>query len=87
MGFVIPKTIAATKAPVPASDQVELTQRPDGQFAAIRFSGRIMMNLRKQQQTILEAWIDKTGRHANVPPNSPATILPGLPAHCVVTKS
>ena len=61
MSFVIPKEIAESKIPVPASDQVTLTKRPAGKFAVIRFAGRIATEVCQNQQSQLEAWIDKQG--------------------------
>ena len=59
MGFVIPKGVAQTSIPVPASDQVEVTKRPGGTFAVIRFAGRNDLEVCQKQQRLLEAWIEK----------------------------
>jgi len=59
MGFVIPKGVAQTSIPVPASDQVEVTRRPGGTFAVIRFAGRNDLEVCQKQQRLLEAWIEK----------------------------
>jgi len=58
MGFVIPKDVAATTIPKPASGQVRLTKRPGGRFAVIRFAGRASLEVRKKQQVQLEAWLE-----------------------------
>ena len=59
MGFVIPKGVAQTSIPVPGSDQVEVTKRPGGTFAVIRFAGRNDLEVCQKQQRLLEAWIEK----------------------------
>ena len=59
MGFVIPKDVAQTSIPAPASDQVEVTKRPGGTFAVIRFAGRNDLEVCQKQQRLLEAWIEK----------------------------
>lgn len=59
MGFVIPKDVAQTSIPNPASDQVEVTKRLGGTFAIIRFAGRIDLEVCQEQQRVLEAWIEK----------------------------
>ena len=61
MGFVIPKEVAESTIPKPASSQVELTKRPGGTFAVIRFAGRVDLETRKAQQSKLETWIEKQG--------------------------
>ena len=59
MGFVIPKDVAQTSIPSPTGDQVEVAQRAGGTFAVIRFAGRIDLEVCRQQQTVLESWIEK----------------------------
>ena len=59
MGFVIPKEVAQSSIPNPTSDQVEVTKRPGGTFAVIRFAGQINLGVRQQQQKLLETWIEK----------------------------
>ena len=61
MGFVIPKKVAATNIPEPASDQVQLSQREGGLFAVIRFAGRDDQDLFENQQGILEEWLREQG--------------------------
>ena len=63
MGFVIPKTVAETSIPNPTNNQVEVTQRPGGTFAVIRFAGRNDLDVCQQQQRVLEQWIEKRGLH------------------------
>ena len=59
MGFVIPKDVAQTSIPSPTGDQVEVTRRPGGTFAVIRFAGRNDLEVCQKQQRLLEAWIEK----------------------------
>lgn len=61
MGFVIPKEVADSTIPNPASDQVSLTKRRGGKFAVIRFAGRVDQNVRQQQESKLKAWIEQRG--------------------------
>ena len=61
MGFVIPKKVAEGNIPQPASEQVELAQRPGGLFAVIRFAGRDDQELFEEQQSTLEEWIQSQG--------------------------
>ena len=61
MGFVIPKDVAQTSIPDPASDQVNVTERPAGTFVVIRFAGQITHDSCQQQQSTLEAWIQQQG--------------------------
>ncbi len=58
MGFVIPKKVASGNIPQPANGKVELTKRLGGQFAVIRFSGRLNPEIIEQQQSKLRGWID-----------------------------
>lgn len=68
MGFVIPKAIAASTIPTPASEKVRLTKRPGGKFAVIRFAGRVNLTVQKQQLSQLEDWIEKEGLEATGEP-------------------
>jgi len=61
MGFVIPKDVAQTSIPIPASERVEVKERPGGTFAVIQFPGRINLETQYKQQAILETWIAKRG--------------------------
>ena len=61
MGFVIPKKVAEANIPQPASEQVQVTKRPGGLFAVIRFAGRDGQELFEDQQSILEEWIQSQG--------------------------
>ena len=61
MGFVIPAKVAESQIPEPASSQVELKPRPAGQFAVIRFAGRLNPETRDQQLAKLQNWISERG--------------------------
>lgn len=61
MSFVLPKDVAESNVPEPASEQVQLTKRPAGDFAVIRFAGRIDSETCDAQQAKLEAWIEGKG--------------------------
>lgn len=61
MGFVIPKDVASTTIPAPDSDQVELTRRPGGKFALIRFAGQVNEEVSRKRLSELETWIAKQG--------------------------
>lgn len=61
MGFVLPSDVASSQVPVPVNQQVQVTEREGGQFAVVRFSGRVNPTIRKKKQTELEAWIEQQG--------------------------
>ena len=61
MSFVIPKEVAASNVPEPTGEQVQITKRPAGQFAVIRFAGRLDSDIRVEQQSKLENWIETNG--------------------------
>jgi DNA gyrase inhibitor GyrI len=61
MGFVIPKKVVAENIPKPASEHVQIAQRPGGLFAVIRFTGRDGQELFEEQRSILEEWIQRHG--------------------------
>jgi len=57
MGFVLPKNVAENGAPIPKSTDVEIGVRTGGQFAALRFSGRINAQTSAQAEERLKQWI------------------------------
>ena len=61
MGFVIPKDVADSTIPEPASNQVQLTNRVGGKFAVIRFAGRVDAETQSLRQSELEDWVKKRG--------------------------
>ena len=67
MGFVLPQKLAETEAPSPASGAVQIQQRSGGQYAAIRFTGRINPQLIEQKTSELKMWIEKQGLTKNGP--------------------
>jgi len=79
MGFVIPKDVADSTIPEPTSEQVQLTKRPGGKFAVIRFSGRVDSGIQKEQQAKLETWIEKEQMEAVGEPESASYDPPWTP--------
>jgi len=61
MGFVIPKEVAVGGAPKPASGDVEIRKREGGQFAVIRFSGRMEKKDIDEAEAKLRKWIETKG--------------------------
>ena len=61
MGFVMPKSIAASGAPEPTGSGVVLATRRGGRFAVIRFSGRMNSNLTQKNEQKLRNWMKKNG--------------------------
>lgn len=59
MSFVIPKDVADSTIPHPASDRVKLTNRRGGKFAVIRFAGRVDQEAKEQQESKLQAWLEQ----------------------------
>ena len=59
MGFVIPSEVAGGRIPQPTGQRVHLTKRPAGQFAVLRFSGRLSSDAVTLNLAKLEAWIEK----------------------------
>ncbi len=61
MGFVIPKSVAASDVPEPAADNVQIRKRGAGRFAVIRFDGRMESGVARQQEIRLRLWMEKKG--------------------------
>ena len=61
MGFVMPKEIAAKGVPQPKGEGVKIRKRPGGQFAVIRFSGRMDSKKAKEQEAELRDWMKSRG--------------------------
>ncbi|QDT24738.1 SOUL heme-binding protein [Gimesia panareensis] len=59
MGFVIPRDLKEAEIPEPDNAKVKLFQRKGGQFAVIRFSGRINEATVQQAEEKLRAWAAK----------------------------
>jgi DNA gyrase inhibitor GyrI len=79
MAFVIPKEVAEASIPKPASNQVEVTQRPGGKFAVIRFAGSADAETRKPQLAKLEAWVSQQGLTAEGEPEMASYDPPWTP--------
>lgn len=61
MGFVMPKEVAASGAPEPKGDGVQIRKRKGGRFAVVRFSGRLDSKLVKEQEAKLRQWMKTRG--------------------------
>ena len=61
MSFVIPKNVAESDIPGPASSEVSLTKRAGGKFAAIRFTGQLNEETGQQHLAKLNAWVQAQG--------------------------
>ncbi|MCH2180929.1 MAG: heme-binding protein [Mariniblastus sp.] len=59
MGFVLPKKVAEEGAPEPTGQGVELQVRPGGQFAVLRFAGRMGTRQRSDAEEKLRSWIEQ----------------------------
>lgn len=59
MGFVIPQKLKESEIPKPDNARVQLSERKGGQFAVIRFSGRINAATVQQAEQKLRAWAAK----------------------------
>jgi DNA gyrase inhibitor GyrI len=57
MAFVLPADVAARAVPSPTNEAVEVEKRPAGQYAVVRFSGRMDSASVKQAETQLRSWI------------------------------
>lgn len=61
MGFMIPKQVASEGAPKPESEQVEIETRAGGQFAVVRFNGRLNDELIELKTSELRQWMAEQG--------------------------
>ncbi|QDU47719.1 SOUL family heme-binding protein [Gimesia panareensis] len=59
MGFVIPQKLKEGEIPNPDNAKVQLSERKGGQFAVIRFSGRMNEETVRQAEQKLRAWAAK----------------------------
>ncbi len=57
MGFVVPRDVTANGIPQPLHEEVEISQRPGGRFAVIRFSGPLNDSTRREQERLLRDWM------------------------------
>ena len=68
MGFVLPKEVAESSIPEPASANVEVTKRQGGTFAVIRFSGRMNPELYTDNMSKLTEWLEGESLQADGAP-------------------
>ena len=61
MGFVIPKKVAADSVPEPSQESVRIRKRTGGQFAVLRFSGRLNDKTKTAEETKLRLWMEAKG--------------------------
>ncbi len=61
MGFVIPKNVAEQRVPEPTSEQVQIRKRAGGQFAVIRFAGRMNREAVAKAEGQLRTWMSQKG--------------------------
>lgn len=61
MGFVLPAKLAKEGVPEPTSEGVRIRKRAGGQFAVIRFSGRLNSKSACKYETRLRDWLDANG--------------------------
>jgi DNA gyrase inhibitor GyrI len=57
MGFVIPKGVTDNSIPAPSDNQVQIQKRAGGQFAVIRFAGRMDSESVKKSEKELRKWM------------------------------
>ncbi len=62
MAFVIPKQVAAEGIPQPSGDGVRIRSRRGGEFAVIRFAGRINPTIVAAKEKELRRWVAEQGR-------------------------
>ena len=61
MAFVIPREIAGEQVPEPTDERVRIGERAGGQFAVIRFAGRINQESFGDAELRLRRWMDDEG--------------------------
>ncbi len=64
MGFVLPKDIAERSAPEPSASGVWLQTRQGGQFAVIKFAGRLNKETAARAEQHLRQWMEGNGLEA-----------------------
>lgn len=80
MGFVMPKEVADEGAPAPTSEQVVIRKRPAGQYAVIRFNGRMNKESITKAEASLREWIADKGLRGAKSFESAGYDPPGTPA-------
>ena len=58
MSFLLPAEVAASKIPVPSSDDVTVEKRDGGKFAVLRFSGQINEQTKAEMEKKLRQWME-----------------------------
>jgi DNA gyrase inhibitor GyrI len=61
MGFVLPKNIAAAGVPEPSNEDVSIKQRAGGNFAVMRFKGRMNDDSVSKAERSLRDWMKAQG--------------------------
>jgi DNA gyrase inhibitor GyrI len=61
MGFVIPKKVTEQRVPEPSNNNVQIQRRMGGQFAAIRFPGRMNTDSLAKTERQLRKWMSDRG--------------------------
>jgi hypothetical protein len=67
MAFVVPEEVASGGAPQPGNSGVKLLKREGGNFAALRFAGRMGNVSLKQKESELRQWIKRQNLVATGP--------------------
>lgn len=61
MGFVLPTHVSDERVPEPSNDEVEIKKRAGGNFAVVRFSGRMNGETVTKLKEVLRLWMDDRG--------------------------
>ena len=61
MAFVLPGDMPEEAVPTPSSERVRIRQRPGGQFAVVRFSGRLSTESAARAERELREWMQQQG--------------------------
>lgn len=64
MSFVLPKKFENDAAPQPSAAKVAIQTRPAGQYAVVRFSGRLDKELTTRNEKRLRKWMESKGLEA-----------------------
>lgn len=59
MAFVIPKAVSEKQIPEPTNEKLQIRERVGGQFAVIRFAGRLNKDSVTKAEKKLTQWIEK----------------------------
>lgn len=61
MGFVLPEKVAHQTVPQPTNENVRIQMRAGGQFAVLRFAGRLNDDSQAQAAAKLRKWMEERG--------------------------